>query len=167
MFKEKKASLCTQYFIFSLSLMFSVPVLGFCHIKLIWRFPSTWVVLFCKTSQVKPVFFFRKGGYNYSPLAWWPDTLTMRCDHTDLIREGLCVPENIISSTSCGLSSDNSQETVNEHAGWFWIFSRKTSTDTPKTVTVSRKPLDDFNAVYKTPPRLQIRAISTTETRLR
>ncbi|XP_044767970.1 BCL-6 corepressor-like [Neomonachus schauinslandi] len=100
---------------------------------------------------------------------WFGGLTALHMDYNGLIRKGLCVPENIISSSLCGLSSEKGQEAAMSTPGGLGFSPERCpeiqfKPDTPETVTVSGKPLDDFSAISRTPPRMQKISMPTAET---
>uniref|UniRef100_A0A4X1T927 Uncharacterized protein n=1 Tax=Sus scrofa TaxID=9823 RepID=A0A4X1T927_PIG len=92
-------------------------------------------------------------------------------DHSGLIQEGLCVPENIVSSSVCGLGSDKGQETAMNSLGGLEFSSEKNpemqfevnKTEVVETSSVYGKPLDNFSTVHKSPPGVQKSCIPAVE----
>ncbi|XP_036697122.1 BCL-6 corepressor-like [Balaenoptera musculus] len=103
---------------------------------------------------------------------WIDGVAVVSMDRSGLIPKELCVPEGIISSGLCELGSEKDQEAAMSSLGGPGFSSERNpemqfTPNIPETVeasAVSEEPPDSFNAVYKTPPRMQKSAIPTAET---
>ncbi|XP_072283295.1 BCL-6 corepressor isoform X2 [Pyxicephalus adspersus] len=95
---------------------------------------------------------------------------TLGMDRTGLMQDGLRVPGGMIYSSLCGLGTDKVREPSNQIPGLGYAPDRNpelqfkpNAGDTMESSSITGKPPNGFNSLFKTPPGLQKTSVPTSE----